>query len=50
MSDTRDVETLAEHGKHMAANMAEVFDISSRSGRSSWKASCRRGRRSIPIR
>jgi polyhydroxyalkanoate synthase subunit PhaC len=29
MSDTRDVETLAEHGKHMAANMAEVFDISS---------------------
>jgi polyhydroxyalkanoate synthase len=29
MSDTRDVETLADQGKHMAANMAEVFDISS---------------------
>ena len=26
--DAKDIETLAEQGKHMAHNMAEVFDIS----------------------
>ena len=28
MTETKDTETLAEQGKHMAHNMAEVFDIS----------------------
>ena len=42
--------TLAEQGKNMAQNIAEVFDISGQILEdASWRDSCRRGRPRGPI-
>lgn len=48
MSDSKETETLTEQGKHIAHNMAEVFDISGQICRPSSPPRFRRARRNMP--
>ena len=50
MNDVMHGKMLAEQGKHMAHNMAEVFDISSQIGSGSSPRRCRTVRGSTPTR